>query len=246
MNWIVKLGDFGTTEIGIEGNISVGQFTTFENTPPEYLLCDSCTRGATADVWNLGLSLAHLLIESAPYEEVMKDCVCSQAFSRLCHSYWNKSSFRVLRDVLKDDESDLLCLTLYRQCVLWFRFDSIPHGNSSPLWNRLYSILSGQSTRSRHEESIRQKFEEDQLHYSWWFGDHPLIMKARERGEAIPHLQEVLRNLTQFDCTLRMSYEDLLKHPVFAPLQKKSARTSGDSVYSIDVEKLRGIMNRQL
>ncbi len=32
-------------------------------------------------------------------------------------------------------------------------------------------------------------------------------MKARERGEAIPHLQEVLRNLTQFDCTLRMSYE---------------------------------------
>ena len=25
MNWIVKLGDFGTTEIGIEGNISVGQ-----------------------------------------------------------------------------------------------------------------------------------------------------------------------------------------------------------------------------
>lgn len=42
------------------------------------------------------------------YEEVMKDCVCSQAFSRLCHSYWNKSSFRVLRDVLKDDESDLL------------------------------------------------------------------------------------------------------------------------------------------
>ena len=210
------------------------------------------------------------------YEEVMKDCVCSQAFSRLCHSYWNKSSFRVLRDVLKDDESDLLCLTLYRQCVLWFRFDSIPHGNSSPvrkcwyfdsqLWNRLYSILSGQSTRSRHEESIRQKvrvigecdvqFEEDQLHYSWWFGDHPLIMKARERGEAIPHLQEVLRNLTQFDCTLRMSYEvgipggvdeqDLLKHPVCAPLQKKSARTSGDSVYSIDVEKLRGIMNRQL
>ena len=56
------------------------------------------------------------------YEEVMKDCVCSQAFSRLCHSYWNKSSFRVLRDVLKD-----------RQCVLWFRFDSIPHGNSSPV-----------------------------------------------------------------------------------------------------------------
>lgn len=25
MNWVVKLGDFGTTEIGIEGAISVGQ-----------------------------------------------------------------------------------------------------------------------------------------------------------------------------------------------------------------------------
>ena len=25
LNWVVKLGDFGTTEIGIEGAISVGQ-----------------------------------------------------------------------------------------------------------------------------------------------------------------------------------------------------------------------------
>ena len=100
------------------------------------------------------------------------------------------------------------------------------------------------------------QFEEDQLRYSWWFGDHPLIKKARERCEALPHLQDVLQNLTLFDWNLRMSYEvkmcaevdeqDLLKHPVFEPLRTESIGTNGDSVYSIDVEKLRGIVNRQL
>lgn len=70
------------------------------------------------------------------YEEVMKECVCSQAFIHLCHSHWNKSSdFHVLREVLKDDDSDLLCLTLYRQLVLWFRSDDISRGISSPVGN---------------------------------------------------------------------------------------------------------------
>jgi len=95
------------------------------------------------------------------YEEVMKDCVCSQAFSRLCHSYWNKSSFRVLRDVLKDDESDLLCLTLNPDNISRFA-DRGPQartpevepwlalwGNKSEL--RRYKDGSIQYTNSRHE-----------------------------------------------------------------------------------------------
>ncbi len=58
---------------------------------------------------------------------MMKECVCPPALTRLLKSYWvrhtNAGLFEVLKEVLKDDEENVLCTTLYRWFVLWFRVD---------------------------------------------------------------------------------------------------------------------------
>lgn len=64
--WVVKLSDFGTAEISQSGEISVGQFTTLENTPLFCLLESKPRRGAHCDRWCLGLSLLHLLTGQIP------------------------------------------------------------------------------------------------------------------------------------------------------------------------------------
>lgn len=64
--WLVKLSDFGTAEISQTGEISVGQFTTLENTPIFCLLESKPPRGPHCDRWGLGLSLLHLLTGQVP------------------------------------------------------------------------------------------------------------------------------------------------------------------------------------
>lgn len=67
-HFIVKLNDFGTAELNQKGEISVGQFTTLENTPVFYLLEPNPIRGSQSDVWCLGLCLLHMLTGRVPFE----------------------------------------------------------------------------------------------------------------------------------------------------------------------------------
>lgn len=61
------------------------------------------------------------------YEEVLRECVCPPALVRLLKWYWSRRSpsgeFSTLREVLKDDEENVLCTTVYRGLVLWFSTD---------------------------------------------------------------------------------------------------------------------------
>lgn len=61
------------------------------------------------------------------YEEVLRECVCPPALVRLLKWYWSRRSpsgeFSTLREVLKDDEENVLCTTVYRGLVLWFSAD---------------------------------------------------------------------------------------------------------------------------
>jgi hypothetical protein len=58
---VVKLADFGTSTVGLGGlgdSITHQQFTTLENTPPEFLIAGSGARQAySADTFPLGIEI---------------------------------------------------------------------------------------------------------------------------------------------------------------------------------------------
>ena len=245
-HFIVKLNDFGTAELNQKGEISVGQFTTLENTPAFYLLEPNPIRGSQSDVWCLGLCLLHMLTGRVPYEEWMEECRCPAGFSTLVKSYWKSKSseFCALRKVLEDDENDVLALTLYRQLVLWFRIDMASDLIDSALWKRLHSILTRDSIRSKKDRAIRESFENDAKHYSWLYGDHPLLCKARACCQRIPGVESVLLNLIQFNWRRQMSFEDLLKDEMFHML--KQPITNCSTQYNVDIEKIHEIMCKSL
>ena len=60
------------------------QFTTLENTPPEFLICGSAARQAfSADTFPLGLATLHLLTGQEPYEELLVDVRCPAYLKRV-------------------------------------------------------------------------------------------------------------------------------------------------------------------
>ena len=160
----------------------------------------------------------------------MQECDCPAAFRSLARSFWGVSgAFPALRQVLREDDEDMLARTLYRQLVLWFRPD-FPRGlvdspvevgerGDGKLWTRISSILTRSTLRNKAEKAIRlcvggvyggggkRKFEKDQKRFSWLWGDHPMLVRARERCRRMPGLEEVLMDLVRFDWKRQMSYE---------------------------------------
>lgn len=142
---VVKLADFGTSLIGEEeatSNITAQQFTTLENTAPEFLFQGSAASSASfaADTFGLGLSFLHLLTGHAPYEELMERVRCPHALIIALKEIWMEcdrvqldtdSPYYVINEVLSslddptsdNDEVDdsvknVLYDTLYRYVVL--------------------------------------------------------------------------------------------------------------------------------
>lgn len=137
---LVKLADFGTSVIGAGGlgdPITVQQFTTLENTPPEYFLLGSAARQAfSADTYMLGLSFLHLLTGHEPYEVLLANVRCPLYLCGLLESLWSpddpNDQYYIIRQVVEsldfgdevvDDRGSygglLLCDTLYRYLVLF-------------------------------------------------------------------------------------------------------------------------------
>ena len=59
------------------------QFTTLENTPPDFLLLGTMARqDYSADMFGLGLCWLHLLTGRAPYEELMDSLQCPMELQR--------------------------------------------------------------------------------------------------------------------------------------------------------------------
>ena len=96
----------------------------------------------------------------------MADCACPAAFRALARSFWTASgAFPALRQVLREDDEDVLARTLYRQLVLWFRPDlprglvdsavETEEGNEGKLWTRIWSILTRRTVRTKAEKAIR-------------------------------------------------------------------------------------------
>ncbi len=137
---LVKLADFGTSVVGAGGlgdPITVQQFTTLENTPPEFLLLGSMARQAfSADTFPLGLAYFHLLTGVEPYEALLADIYCPPYLIRQLQQVWSPKDvgdqYYVIQEVVNtcrlDDEEALhaegydgaiLCHTLYRYLVIF-------------------------------------------------------------------------------------------------------------------------------
>jgi len=137
---LVKLADFGTSVVGAGGlgdPITVQQFTTLENTPPEFLLLGSMARQAfSADTFPLGLAYFHLLTGYEPYEVLLADVYCPPYLLHQLRQVWSpkdtEDQYYVIQEVVNTcrlDEDDevhaegydgaILCHTLYRYLVIF-------------------------------------------------------------------------------------------------------------------------------
>ena len=80
--FVAKLADFGTANAFTASNdvpvpVTAAQFTTLENTPPDYMILgDNATQGHGHDSFGLGLCMLHLFTGFRPYEEILKKVKC--------------------------------------------------------------------------------------------------------------------------------------------------------------------------
>lgn len=154
---LVKLADFGTSEMGLSGlcqPVTVNQFTTLENTPPEYLILGSGARQCySGDCFCLGLAFLHLLTGREPYEELLRDVRCPEYLRCRLHDLWtaagSDSPYSVVRQVMSSLDTpnggpglSVLYDTLYRYFVLFgtllhhseFQLSSCMHAGYDEQW----------------------------------------------------------------------------------------------------------------
>lgn len=207
---LAKLADYGTANVQAASNgkaVTIGQFTTIENTPPDYLILgDAATQGHGHDNFGLGLCMLHLFTGHAPYEEILEDVYCPLALKKKLRQIWIEDEYSgfnavrtmVLLDVDEDEgePDETLYHTLYRYLVLF----GIPEdkGSSSEgdrVWKAITQTLEGGGRTNRGRpcgRSARQgrkegpdaaQFASDRKKYSLSHGNNKFIARARKTLE---------------------------------------------------------------
>lgn len=171
----VKLADFGTANMRAESNgqpVLIGNFTTLENTPPDYLILgDAAVQGYGHDCFGLGLCMLHLFTGYAPYEEIMEAVHCPPNLKRKLQNIWESNKpngYEVIKnvircDVLEDEDGniiegvpdEILYDTFYRFLVLFgMPSDRFECKEGSRVWAAIdhcigMELSNSTSTRSR-------------------------------------------------------------------------------------------------
>jgi hypothetical protein len=186
---IVKLADYGTSVLGSDSDgqpISIGQFTTFENTPPDYLILgNEAKQGYSHDCFGLGLCMLHLFTGHCPYEEILKDVVCPDILKTKLRKIWNSPTHDIIGSAMMYEDSDgteeedeTFYDTLYRFIVLFgMPKRKIKHEGSGKVRRAINcTLLKDDSPAARIFESDRSKF-------SLADGSNEIIANARRRLE---------------------------------------------------------------
>jgi len=244
---IAKLADYGTANIEPESNgrpATIGQFTTLENTPPEFMILgDAAKQGHGHDMFGFGLCMLHLFTGHAPYEEILEDVVCPSGFKKKLRNIWENENFRsysvirsvILADVYTNEDGDVidgepdevLYDTLYRFLVLFgipeLKYQVRDHGK---VWKAITSSLedsNGSKTygnRGSKKRSDAEKFKQDQDLYSIEFGSNKFISRARKELNEMDGGLELLFALCSFDPDKRATASDVLNSQFMAPLRE--------------------------
>jgi len=196
---LVKLADFGTSNVRPELNgqpVIIGNFTTFENTPADFLILgDAAKQGNGHDCFGLGLCMLHLFTGHAPYEEILENVTCPTNLKKKLKKVWEsqKSSrgYDVIRSLILSDpsayenedgliegEDDLLYDTLYRFLVLFgIPEEKFQWKEGCRVWKAISSCLESpqkqQSTsiRPRRQVNPRQKNQDSALDATQYASD---------------------------------------------------------------------------
>lgn len=205
---IAKLADFGTAKVDSTSNgqeVTMAQFTTLENTPPDFMILgDSARQGHGHDNFGLGLCMLHLFTGHAPYEEILEDVVCPPNLLGELRMIWEDeldSEYTVVRslvlsDVFSDEDGhilegepdDVLYNTLYRYLVLFGIPDasSDQHFFQSRVMVAIKATLESRSNGGRKRRNGRkiksdvQKYNRDRKKYSLSVGNNMYIARARD------------------------------------------------------------------
>ena len=182
--YIAKLGDYGTVVIGSDTDgkpISIGQFTTLENTPPDYLILgNAAEQGGGHDSFGLGLCLLHLFTGHCPYEEILDDVFCPDNLKGKLRTIWKQRSHNVIHSVMMDNngmEDHTLYDTLYRFLVL-FGIPEHQFLRKNHVWRAIDSTLN---SRRLIKGSDREAFIRAREKYSLSDGTDKRIAGARRR-----------------------------------------------------------------
>jgi serine/threonine protein kinase len=164
---LAKLADFGTANVRADSNgqpVLIGNFTTLENTPPDYMILgDAATQGYGHDCFGLGLCMFHLFTGHAPYEEILETVHCPPNLKKKLKSIWENhksSGYEVIRnvircDVFEDEEGNIiegevdetLYDTLYRFLVLFgIPQEKFQWKDGSRVWRAIDSCLGTEDT----------------------------------------------------------------------------------------------------
>ena len=222
---LCKLADFGTADISpasLGQPISSRHLTTLENTPPDFLLLGTrAVQTSAADGFGLGLCWLHLLTGLAPYEELMESVKCPAELRLSLTTVWCEpgkgSVYAPLRALIEEDEDEdesVLFHTLYRFLCLFGRPDLDPaHAADavceSKAWRAVRSWLDTDAGAAR--------FHKDHSAWSVFEGKQKVIAEARKRMAALPGAALVLKGLTTFEPTRRLSMRQLLRSELFTP-----------------------------
>lgn len=248
---IAKIADYGTANVQAESNgqpATIGQFTTLENTPPEFMIIgDSATQGHGHDAFGFGLCMLHLFTGHAPYEEILEDVICPPDLKRKLKRIWEDEEMEgysviqslVLADVHKDEDGviiegepdGVLYDTIYRFLVLF----GIPENKykikeNGKVWKAIITSLEGGGSKGRVRAYGRNngttkgpdsaQFEQDQMMYSVRHGSNDYITRARRGLEEIEGGMELLFSLVEFNPENRASVCDVLNSQFMIPLRE--------------------------
>lgn len=221
---VAKLADFGTSVMRTDTDgqpISLGQFTTLENTPADFLILgNAAVQGYGHDSFGLGLCMLHLFTGHAPYEELLHEVVCPDNLRAKLRRIWKHKSHDVIHSVMLDNddngveiEDQTLCDTLYRYLVLFGipeadkQFDIKKNGK---VWRAINStLLPPKASRSKVCPDT-DVFRRDRRKYSLAEGMNKRIANARNRLQQIDGAMDLLLSLVSFDPKTRATPLDVI------------------------------------
>ena len=214
---VAKLADYGTANLRPDTEqvpISMANFTTLENTPPEFLILgEKCMQGYGHDNWGLGLSFFHLLTGNCPYEEILEDVVCPEGLRTTLAEVWEGGGdVKLLESLInaevyeEGDEKDFTLFdTLYRYLVL---FGSWRGAGNWAVWRAVEKGLKAE----------KSTYKEDCGKFGLESGNNYLVSNARERLAEIHGGMECLKGLLCWQVEERWGAEQVVESAMMAEL----------------------------
>jgi len=242
--WIAKVADYGTANVDPTSTgqpVTIAQFTTIENTPPDFFLMgDKAQQGHGHDQFGLGLCMLHLFTGHRPYEEILDDVYCPPNLRKRLGAIWEvQKGFQVLQsvilsDVYKDEAGNILdgepdetsYHTLYRFLVLF----GVPDGfANNKVQKAIVQCLQGKGRRTD-----ANRYQKDCRKYSLQAGSNRYIARARQSLQSMPGGMELLLHLCHFDPAQRATACQALNSPFFFNLREEVPHESrvDDTTYS--------------